>query len=169
MLEKINIFDVNENAVKLFKVDNPIVVFGDINNHNGLTVAWGTLGCLWSKDIATVYVKPNRYSFEFANNCEYFSIIWFNEQQRKEINRIYGSMSGRDVNKEALAGLTPVELDNAVGYEEASLIIICKKIYQNPIVKESILSEEVINKPLYQDGLFHHEYFGEIVSVYRRK
>lgn len=169
MLEKINIFDVNENAVKLFKVDNPIAVFGDINSHNGLTVAWGTLGCLWSKDIATVYVKPNRYSFEFANNCEYFSIIWFNEQQRKEINRIYGSMSGRDVNKEVLAGLTPVELDNAVGYKEASLIIICKKIYQNPIVKESILSEEVVNKPLYQDGLFHNEYFGEIVSVYKRK
>ena len=169
MLEKINIFDVNENAAKLFKVDNPIAVFGDINSHNGLTVAWGTLGCLWSKDIATVYVKPNRYSFEFANNCEYFSIIWFNEQQRKEINRIYGSMSGRDVNKEVLAGLTPVELDNAVGYKEASLIIICKKIYQNPIVKESILSEEVVNKPLYQDGLFHNEYFGEIVSVYKRK
>ena len=67
MFEKISIFDVNENAVKLFKIDNPIVVFGDINKHNGLTVAWGTLGCLWSKDIATVYVKPNRYSFEFAN------------------------------------------------------------------------------------------------------
>lgn len=167
MFEKISIFDVNENAVKLFKIDNPIVVFGDINKHNGLTVAWGTLGCLWSKDIATVYVKPNRYSFEFANNCEYFSIVWFDESIRKEINRVYGSMSGKNVDKEKLCNLTPIELDNSVAYKEASLVIVCKKIYQNPLNKDNILSEEVLSKPLYQDGLFHSEYYGEIVSVYK--
>ena len=93
--------------------------------------------------------------------------MWFDEL-KEEVNKVFGFKSGRDVNKEQLCNLTPLELDGAVGYKEASLIIVCKKIYQNPINKDNILSEEVLNKPLYQDGLFHYEYFGEIVSVYKK-
>ena len=99
MFKKISPYEIEGNAIKLFKIDCPIVVFGDINHHNGLTVAWGNLGCLWSKDVATVYVKPTRYSFKFANNCEYFSIMWFNEL-KEDVNKVFGFMSGRDVNKE---------------------------------------------------------------------
>ncbi len=167
MFEKITSYEIEGNAIKLFKIDCPIVVFGDINNHNGLTVAWGNLGCLWSKEIATVFVKPTRYSFEFANLSDYFTIMWFDEL-KDDVNKVFGFMSGRDVNKEELCNLTPFEIDNAVGYKEASLIVVCKKIYQNPINKNNILSEEVLNKPLYKDGLFHHEYFGEIIGVYKK-
>lgn len=167
MFKKIQAHEIEGNSIKIFKVDHPIVVFGDIANHNGLTVAWGSIGCLWSKDIATVYVKPTRYSFEFANKCEYFSIMWFDEK-RDEINKVFGTLSGKNVNKEELCKLTPVELDGAVVYEEASLAIICKKIYQNPLNKDAILSQEVLDKPLYSDGLFHSEYFGEIISVYKK-
>jgi flavin reductase (DIM6/NTAB) family NADH-FMN oxidoreductase RutF len=167
MFNKILAHEIEGNSIKLFKIDHPIVVFGDINHHNGLTVAWGSIGCLWSKDIATVYVKPTRYSFEFANQCEYFTIMWFDDR-KDEINKVFGAMSGRDVNKEQLCNLTPFELDGGVAYKEASLIIVCKKIYQNPLDKDAILSEEVLNKPLYSDGLFHSEYFGEIVGVYKK-
>lgn len=167
MFKKINACDIEGNAIKLFKNDCPIVVFGNLEHHNGLTVAWGTLGSLWSKDVATVYVKPTRYSFNFANECEYFSIMWFDEI-KESVNKVFGFMSGRDVNKEKLCNLTPIVLDNAVCFEEASLIIVCKKIYQNPIDKNNILSEEVLNKPLYKDNLFHSEYFGEIIGVYKK-
>ena len=167
MFNKILAHEIEGNSIKLFKMDHPVVVFGDINHHNGLTVAWGSIGCLWSKDIATVYVKPTRYSFEFANQCEYFTIMWFDDR-KDEINKVFGAKSGRDVNKEQLCNLTPFELDGGVAYKEASLIIVCKKIYQSPLDKNAILSEEVLNKPLYSDGLFHSEYFGEIVGVYKK-
>ena len=167
MFNKILAHEIEGNSIKLFKMDHPVVVFGDINHHNGLTVAWGSIGCLWSKDIATVNVKPTRYSFEFANQCEYFTIMWFDDR-KDEINKVFGAMSGRDVNKEQLCNLTPFELDGGVAYKEASLIIVCKKIYQSPLDKNAILSEEVLNKPLYSDGLFHSEYFGEIVGVYKK-
>ena len=167
MFDKISAYEIEGNSIKLFKSDCPIVVFGDLKKHNGLTVAWGTLGCLWSKEIATVYVKPTRYSFEFANNCEYFTIMWFDEL-KDSVNKVFGFKSGKDVNKEELCSLTPIELDGGVGYEEASLIIVCKKIYQNPLDKNNILAKDVLEKPLYQDGLFHSEYFGEIVSVYKK-
>lgn len=168
MFKKINPFDIEGNSIKLFKVDSPIVVFGDIEKHNGLTVAWGNLGCLWSKEMATVFVKPNRYSFEFANECEYFTIMWFDEL-KDSINRVFGFKSGRDVDKEKLCNLTPFEIDGAVGYDEASLIIVCKKIYQKEIDKNNILSKEVLDKPMYKDDLFHSEYFGEIISVYKKE
>ena len=167
MFKKILAHEIEGNSIKIFKMDHPIVVFGDFNHHNGLTVAWGSIGCLWSKDISTVYVKPTRYSFEFANQCEYFTIMWF-DNRKDEINKVFGAMSGRDVNKEQLCNLTPFELDGGVAYKEASLIIVCKKIYQSPLDKNAILSEEVLNKPLYSDGLFHSEYFGEIVGVYKK-
>ena len=168
MFKKISPYEIEGNAIKLFKNDCPIVVFGNIEHHNGLTVAWGNLGCLWSKEIATVFVKPTRYSFEFANNCEYFSIMWF-KKLKDDVNKVFGFMSGRDINKEEKCNLTVIELDGAVGYQEADLIIVCKKIYQNPINKENILSEEVLNKPLYKDNLFHSEYYGEIISVYKKE
>lgn len=167
MFKKINAVDIEGNSIKLFKIDCPIVVFGNMEHHNGLTVAWGTLGCLWSKDIATVYVKPIRYSFEFANNCEYFTIMWFDEL-KDDVNKVFGFKSGKDVNKEKLCSLTPFEIDGAVGYNEASLIVVCKKIYQKPIDKNNIFSQEVLDKPLYGDGLFHSEYFGEIIGVYKK-
>lgn len=167
MFEKIHPYEIEGNAIKLFKVDSPIVVFGNKESHNGLTVAWGNLGCLWSKEMATVFVKPNRYSFEFANKCEYFSIMWFGEL-KDSVNKVFGFKSGKDVNKEELCNLTPFMLDNAVAYEEAILIIVCKKIYQKEIDKNNILSKEVLDKPMYKDGLFHSEYFGEIISVYKK-
>ena len=88
MFNKILAHEIEGNSIKLFKMDHPVVVFGDINHHNGLTVAWGSIGCLWSKDIATVYVKPTRYSFEFANQCEYFTIMWFDDRKDEIIQKL---------------------------------------------------------------------------------
>lgn len=167
--KKIDITMINENTINLFKKDTPIVVCGNIEHHNGLTVAWGSLGCLWRKSIATIYIKPTRYSFEFMNNCEYFSIMWFDENQRPKINQVFGTMSGRDVDKESMCQLSSFELDHAVAYQEAKMIIVCKKIYQNELVSKQIIDEEIKNLPLYQDNLYHHEYIGEIIGCYLKE
>lgn len=166
MFNKIRPEDICDNAIKLFKDDKPICVCGDLEKHNGLTIAWGSIGSLWRKNIATIYIKPTRYTFKFANECEYFSIMWFDEDKQKEINKVFGTLSGRDVDKEKLCNLKPINLDNAVAYAEAKMVMVCKKIYQNTFLKENIFDENVVNMPLYEDGLFHSEYIGEIISVY---
>ncbi len=164
--KQIDVTSINKNAISLFKEEAPIVVCGNLNKHNGLTVAWGSLGSLWRKNIATIYIKPTRYTFEFANNCEYFTIMWFNESIRKDINKVFGTMSGKNVDKELLCNLHSFELDNGVCYQEAAMIMVCKKIYQNNLDSQNIFDQNVLNMPLYQDQLFHHEYIGEIVSCY---
>lgn len=165
-LKKIDVTLINKNAISLFKNELPIIVCGNLNHHNGLTVAWGSLGSLWRKNIATIYIKPTRYTFEFANSCEYFTIMWFDDKIRSGINKVFGSMSGRDVDKEALCELHSYELDGGVAYEEATMIMVCRKLYQNAIKIEKIIDDDIKNLSIYQDQLFHHEYIGEIVSCY---
>lgn len=166
MFKKIKATEIKENSIKLFKEGAPICVCGTIDEHNGLTIGWGMLGSLWRKEVAIVYIKPTRYTFEYANQCEYFSIMWFDDELKLSVNRVFGSLSGKDVNKEELANLSLIELDNCPCYQEAKMIITCRKIYQAPLKKENILSNDVLLMPLYNDELFHSEYIGEIVNVY---
>lgn len=168
MLKKLNNLDSKETILELLK--NPlfnscVVNFGDINHHNGLAVGWYSLGTLWQKSVATVFVKPNRYSFEFAEKNDYFSLVWFKEEHEKIVS-YFGTVSGRDVNKDAALNLKTIDLDNTIGYENAKLIITCKKVFSHNIKKEEINDERIIKFPMYQDELYHCEYIGEIINVY---
>lgn len=166
MFNKIDINNYNVNIFKTFKLDNAIAVFGSLENHNGLSIGWGTLGTLWSRNVATVYVKPTRYSFEFANSSDYFSIIWFDESIHKKAIKVFGTLSGRDVNKDDIVNLNPLELDNCTIYKEAKVIITLKKISSHSITKEEIFDKEVYDKYYSSDNLIHSEYIGEVIGVY---
>lgn len=168
MLNKIKVTDLQENIVDLFKNQAAICVSGDESNHNGLSIAWGCLGSLWKKEVAIVYVKPTRYSFEFIEKYDYFSIMWFDDPLHSDIIKNYGTLSGRDVNKEELCNLNKVIIDNCVCYNEARLIITCRKIYSNKIDKNLILSDDVLSLNVYKDNIFHSEYIGEIIGVYTK-
>ena len=51
---------------------------------------------------------------------------------------IMGSRSGRDGGKAAVAGLTPVGLGGSVTFEEASLTLVCRKVYQHRMSKDGM-------------------------------
>lgn len=169
MLEKLDLSEFMVNPFKFFKFDNAICCVGNMNLHNGLTIGWGQFGVLWSKNVSSVYIKPTRYSFNIANNSEYFSIITFKKDIHKDIMKSFGTLSGKDVNKDELNNLHPYILDNCICYEEAELIITCKKIAQIPITKDNIL-DSVSYKRYYEvDNLIHTEYIGEIIGIYQNK
>lgn len=163
---KINYQDFESNIFTLFSKNNAVCLFTNHEKRNGLTIGWGTLGTLWSMPICTVYVKPTRYSFEFAETCETFSILFFED---RNILKVFGTTSGKDTDKEKILNLHPFEVDNTIAYTEASMILTFEKLYQNEIKKDFIKSQEIIDKPLYADGLFHHEYVGKLVNIYKRK
>lgn len=169
MLNKIDITELKENVVDLFKNKAAICVSGTASNHNGLAIAWGCLGSLWKKDVAIVYVKPTRYTYEFMENNDYFSIMWFDEPLHTDVIKVFGSTSGKDVNKEELSGLSLLMIDDCPCYEQASLIITCRKIYSNKIDEKLIKSDDVLNLNVYKDKVFHSEYIGEILGVYCKR
>ena len=155
MLDNIKPFD-------LFNKSWALVTAGPINNHNSMTVSWGELGTLWRKDVATIYIKPCRYTHEFMEANDYFVISFFDEKCHNSL-MIMGSNSGRDCSKDELAGLTPISHKKVTIYKEAKLTLVCKKIYQHDMVLENIPQEAV--ETYYKEESPHTMYIGEVIEV----
>ena len=139
-----------------------LVTAGPINNHNSMTVSWGEMGTLWSKPVVTVYIKPCRHTHKFMEENEHFVVSFFKEEYRKALG-VMGSKSGRDVNKDELAGLTPVEYKGLTIYKEAEVTIICQKIYHADLIKENIPSEVI--DTYYTKEEPHTMYVGEVIEI----
>ena len=77
-----------------------LVTAGTPEHYNTMTISWGGLGTLWRRPVATVYVKKNRYTFEFMEQSDYFTVSFYPEAQRRALS-LLGSTSGRDGDKVA--------------------------------------------------------------------
>lgn len=130
---------------------------------NAMTASWGGLGVLWSKNVANVYVRPQRYTKEFIEDSEYMSICFFDEKYRKELS-VYGAKSGRDINKEETCGFHLVNYGNTTYIQEASTVFICRKLYRD-MIKAECMIDETINESKYPNNDHHIMYVVEIVEV----
>ena len=101
---------------------------GTTDRHNTMTISWGGMGTLWFKPVVTVYVKPNRHTYGFMNENEYFTVGFYPKEYKKAL-MLMGSKSGRDLDKDTASGLTVRDLGKAVTYEEAEVTLLCRKIY----------------------------------------
>ena len=165
--QKISIEDV-KNPVALFHKDWAALAAGNKDSMNAMTIGWGTIGVLWQRPIVTVYVAPERYTNEFMDRNDYFTVVAFPESKREALAYI-GTHSGRDGDKLKAAGLTPefTELGNPV-FKEGNLAIECKIIYKEPFKKE-LFDDKA--QDLYQRIKIspHVTYIGEVVNVWRKK
>ena len=137
---------------------------GPKDKHNTMTISWGGMGTLWSKPVVTVYVKPCRYTYEFMNENEFFTVSFYPEKYREALT-LMGSKSGRDIDKDAAAGLTVKDLGDAVTYEEAEVTLLCRKIYHQDMDPENMPAEVVQQN--YTVDQPHRLFIGEVVDVIR--
>ena len=141
---------------------------GTKENYNSLTLGWGATGVLWSKPVAIVYIRENRFSYRYFESNPIFVLSWYPEKYTKAVYKIFGGKSGRDTDKEKLAGFTPVETpDGGVTYLEADKVVICRKVLRQPVPGKFLPKE--FHERLGKDGLIHIQYTGEVLSVWRRK
>ncbi len=161
-MKKISASEIKENAVKLISKDWGLLSAGNKDAWNTMTVSWGMIGELWGKDVAAVFVRPQRYTKKFIDENDYFSLCFFDEEY-KDALKICGSKSGRDIDKAAAAGLVPLFDESAVFFEQAKLVIICKKIACREMTPESFTDDSI--KDNYPAGDYHTTYIGEIVTV----
>lgn len=166
MFKEISVKDFNAGAYDLFMVQKGVIVAGTQQEIGTMTIGWGTLGCLWNLPVATAYVRPTRHTYKMTENCEYFSLCFFGNYTKELI--YLGTSSGYNEDKISKSGLT-IAYDNSVAYfEEATTVLICKKIYAQPLLAEYFLDESPIGK-FYTKGEdinnFHMTYVGEIVKV----
>ncbi|MDY6787019.1 MAG: flavin reductase family protein [candidate division WOR-3 bacterium] len=157
--------DIKENLFSLIADRWALLTAGEKGDFNTMTVSWGSFGELWNEKIAIAYVRPQRYTFGFTNRYKYYTLSFFPEEQREAL-KFCGSHSGRDTDKMKETGLTPLFDENSIYYEEANLVLKCRKLYQDDIKPENFL-EEWINKKYPEKG-YHRFYIGEIIEVLKK-
>lgn len=140
-----------------------LVTAGDEKKHNTMTASWGGVGVMWGKNVVSVYIRPQRYTKEFVDANDTFTLSFYDEKYKKALS-ICGGKSGRDCDKEAEAGLTPYYIDDTTAFEEASLILVCKKQYHQKMAQEHFDVPENDTK-WYPDHDYHTMYMAEVVKV----
>nr|UWI48994.1 flavin reductase [Clostridioides difficile] len=140
-----------------------LITAGNSDKFNTMTASWGGVGVYWSKNVVTTYIRPQRYTKEFVDNNDTFTIAFFDEKYREALN-ICGTISGRDTNKVEKAELTPYFVDNTVAFEEANMIMVCKKLYHDTMPPENFDAKENDEK-WYPNKDYHTMYISEVVKV----
>jgi len=167
--KKITYKELSDEAIKLIADDWMLVAAGNFTNKfNMMTANWGGLGWLWNKPVAFIFVRPQRYTYEFTEKEVYFTLTFFEEKYR-DILKLMGSKSGRDMNKMTQSGLTPFETENkSIAFKEARLILECKKIYASTLNAESFIDKS-IDSNVYSKKDYHKMYIGEIMNIWVKK
>lgn len=140
MFKEIKATDIKENIVDLLKNNWGLVTAGNNEKYNMMTVSWGAMGELWGKDSVTVYIRPQRYTEEFMNAFDHFTLSFFSLDKKQAVHGVCGSKSGRDVNKTEACGLTPNFDEAAPYFEEAKLVLVCKKWLRVSLTLRNLLT-----------------------------
>ena len=122
---------------ELFNKQWALVTAGTPERFNTCTVSWGSMGTLWSRPVITVYLHPSRYTTSFLLAADTFTVSFFPPACRPALS-ILGTRSGRDGDKVAASGLTPVPLGSSVAFAEATQTFLCRKISQQQFAKEGL-------------------------------
>jgi flavin reductase (DIM6/NTAB) family NADH-FMN oxidoreductase RutF len=125
--------DIRDNVFKLIGDDWMLVSAGTMKKWNTMTASWGGLGVLWNKPVAFAFVRPTRHTYGFIEGADRFTLSFFAEQYRKALT-FCGTKSGRDCDKAKETGLAPfAPVPGAVSFEQARLILVCRKLYTTDI------------------------------------
>jgi len=160
---QINVKSLKGNFFHLLDDDWMLITAGNATSFNTMTASWGTFGILWNNQVAIGFIRPNRYTFEFANTSDYFTLSFY-PGKFKSILEFCGSHSGRKVDKVKEMGLTPLYTEKgSVYFSEAHLVFECRKIYSDDIKPENIIDKSLIQH-IYPEADFHRMFFGEIIN-----
>ncbi len=156
----------NLNVFQAFKQDWFLLAAGVMppGRFNVMTIAWGSLGVMWDKPFVQVVVRPSRYTFELLEKQDTFTVSAFGPKYHDAL-LLCGTTTGRDSDKAKAAGLTPVPSTQvaAPGFQQADLILECRKIYADRFNPAKFLVPEI--EPNYGGSDYHAIYYGQILAI----
>jgi len=131
---------------------------------NTMAIGWGGLGNIWGKPFAHVVVRHGRYTPELMEKYDTFTICAFSEKYRKAV-QLLGKKSGRHSDKIAESGLTPIASAKiaAPAFEEAELILECRRIYRDKIDPRGFLDKKIDKNYPLKD--YHSIFYGEVLAI----
>ena len=163
---KIDVSDLSFNPFKKIGEEWMLLTGGSSkDNYNTMTASWGQLGVIWNMNVLTSYIRPNRYTYEFVENGDSFTASFFGEDKRAAL-AFCGAHSGRDCDKAKETGLTPMEINGCMSFEEAEMIIVCRKLYSYDLEEKGFLTNDGIPEQFFGNNPYHRAYISEITAVY---
>ena len=159
-MKKIDVKSLQDNVFSLIGDRWMLITAGTAERCNTMTASWGGLGHLWGKDVAFAFIRPQRYTKQFVDENDRFSLCFFGGEQMEAL-RYLGTASGRDEDKIAKSGLTLTHIDSVPCFEEASLVLLCRKLYVQTLNPEQFTDRTVADS-CYPNRDFHDLYIAEI-------
>lgn len=153
--------------LRTFGTRNALLTAGDRENCNTMTIGWCQAGRLWNLPVCTVYVRPERYTDQFMEERDYFTVSVLPESEKKTM-ALCGTRSGRDVDKIRACGLTlRYGAGDAPFFAEAEAVLVCRKLYVQNMGGACVTAGQEKILPFYGEaGGWHRIYTGEIMEAY---
>lgn len=153
--------ELQGNPFQMIGEEWMLVTAGTAEKMNTMTASWGGLGVLWNKPVAFAFVRPTRYTYEFLEQEDCFTLSFYDEKYRHML-ALCGRISGRDGDKIAAAGLTPCTDEAAPYFKEARLVLVCRKLAVQDIDPTGFMDAAIAG---HYNNDYHRVYVGEIVKV----
>ena len=159
--------DFTENGFQWFQ-EAELLAAGTKEKSNAMTIGWGGIGTLWGRPAMTVYVAEKRYTKEFMDKAEYFTVMAFDVEKSNVLNYM-GTKSGRDGDKALALGLhTAYTANGTPYYTEANMVIECKLMYAAPFDPNGFRSDVPKNMYGHFPAGIHTMYIGEVINAWKK-
>ena len=161
--KELNLSDLQINPFEKIGKQWMLITAKNGNEVNTMTASWGGLGVMWGKNVSFIGIRPQRYTKEFVDTASTFSLCFFPSEYKNKLNYL-GTVSGRDENKIEKSGLTIDIVENTPVFEEAELVLICKKLYKQTLKPECFLDKS-LTSTWYPKNDYHDIYISEIQKI----
>lgn len=164
-MRKGSLINLDELFVQKLSNNWALVASGTTDNYNVMTVNWGGIGFLWNKPVIFIFIRPERYTYEFIEKYDYFSLSFLKDDFSK-VHEICGMKSGRYINKAKEADLKPIITQNdCILFEQSKISVECKKIYSHQMSQSNYENNE-FHSMIKAKGSDHKMYIAEIVDIW---
>ena len=158
-------YELEGNPFQMIDKQWMLITAGNEEKANTMTASWGGLGVLWFKPVSFAFIRPTRYTYEFTEREDAYSLCFFGEEYRDAL-KLCGTVSGRDRDKIAEAGLTLRYEDGVPYFDEADTVMICRKLAAQDMAPAGFVDTSVEK---HYNNDYHRIYTGEITTVLCRK
>ena len=165
--QKIKPSEMQGNPFEMIGGDWFLITAGNKDKLNTMTAGWGYLGVLWGKPSAVVLVRQSRYTYDFINDNDTFTVSFYGEEYRDQL-KLCGAKSGRDIDKVTETGFTPAFAECGAPYfEEAKLVLVCRRRFERDMTEADVPESD--RAKFFSNGDYHRMYFTEIIEVLERR
>lgn len=164
--KKTSACDIEENLIRLLSKKWMLITAKNGEKLNTMTASWGGFGEMWNKDVAAIVVRPSRYTFDFIEKSDYYTLSFFDEAYRDKLT-FCGRNSGRIVDKVKECKFTVCGDEKIAYFDEAKYVFVCKKLYSQNVDMNGFENEEFA-KECYPDPDIHKMFVGEILYVLKK-